>query len=222
MTKFIQDIVLISHGDKADRVQKHSQLQALKAEIEPALNGFTIHTVALSDPGAVEKLFSTIQSKPLVVSLLFSEGFFYRSRVLTPARSFWNDVDVISPFVSNDDLAHGIVQRAIGLPQLIIAHGSKKSEASRNNAQDLAERMSLLLDNYVDCAYLEEEPFADAFIATLTEPVEMVGLFLEAGLHGGDDFSNLLSSAPKGSTGYILGRTDLCSKVVLEAIKRKL
>jgi hypothetical protein len=48
----------------------------------------------------------------------------------------------------------------------------------------------------VEVGFLEEAPFAKDVIARTEPPWSAVGLFLGEGLHGGEDFDVLVSSAP--------------------------
>ena len=47
-----------------------------------------------------------------------------------------------------------------------------------------------------DLAFLEEAPFAQDVVAAAEAPWSAVGLFLGDGMHGGEDFDVLVSTAP--------------------------
>ncbi|KZL17416.1 CbiX/SirB N-terminal domain-containing protein [Pseudovibrio sp. WM33] len=82
---------------------------------------------------------------------------------------------------------------------LIVAHGSTVGPESRLCALQLKERLESRYGyKQLRVAFLSEEPFVEKAVLTLSEDAIVVPLFASGGLHGQDDISKIMKSAPAG------------------------
>ena len=73
---------------------------------------------------------------------------------------------------------------------LLVAHGSSKDDCSRRAAEQLAIRVAHQGPfRGLHTAYLEEAPFLDDQLRSLSGPLIVTGLFIGTGMHGGDDLA---------------------------------
>lgn len=82
---------------------------------------------------------------------------------------------------------------------LIVAHGSTVGPESRLCALQLKERLENRYGyKQLRVAFLSEEPFVEKAVLTLSEEAIVVPLFASGGLHGQEDISKIMESAPAG------------------------
>lgn len=71
---------------------------------------------------------------------------------------------------------------------LLVAHGSRKDPASRNAAISVATALEGISQfRKIEIAYLEEAPFLEDQLKSITGPVVAAGLFIGEGMHGKED-----------------------------------
>ncbi|KZK92685.1 hypothetical protein PsAD5_03406 [Pseudovibrio sp. Ad5] len=82
---------------------------------------------------------------------------------------------------------------------LIVAHGSTVGPESRLCALQLKERLEARYGyKQLRVVFLSEEPFVEKAVLTLSEDATVVPLFASGGLHGQEDISKIMGSAPAG------------------------
>ena len=151
--------------------------------------------------GVVERAVAACEARPLLVlPLLFSDGFFFGQRLkphisgpgltLAPPLALWRS---FAPFLA-DNLALRTISHAADPRVVLVAHGSKQTGRSAACARLVAQAMQARYGR-IEAAFLEEEPFANDVIARTEQPWAAVGLFFGDGMHGGEDFDVLVSTA---------------------------
>lgn len=82
---------------------------------------------------------------------------------------------------------------------LIVAHGSTVGPESRLCALQLKAHLEKRYGyKQLRVAFLSEEPYVEKAVLTLSEDAIVVPLFASGGLHGHDDISEMMASAPAG------------------------
>jgi sirohydrochlorin ferrochelatase len=193
-------ILLAAHGERGGAA-RNARLAQITEDVGKALPDADIGSILVNVEGLVEKTLAACGERPvLCLPLLFSDGYFYRERLrphfsgtrkLAPPMALWSG---FAPFLS-DNLALRTISHSADPRVLLVAHGSKQPGRSAACAREVAMRMQARYGR-VTVGFLEETPFASDVIAGLAPPWCAVGLFLGEGLHGGEDFDVLVSSAP--------------------------
>ena len=161
-----------------------------------------VGSVLVNVEGLVAKTLAACGERPvLCLPLLFSDGFLYSERLrphftrrahkLAPPLALWPR---FAPFLA-DNLALRLISHAADPRVVLVAHGSKQPGRSAECARKVAAQMQARYGR-VEAGFLEEAPFAKDVIARIEPPWSAIGLFLGEGLHGGEDFDVLVSSAP--------------------------
>jgi sirohydrochlorin cobaltochelatase len=82
---------------------------------------------------------------------------------------------------------------------LIVAHGSTVGPESRLCALQLKDHLKNRYGyKQLRVAFLSEEPFVEKAVLTLSDDAIVVPLFASGGLHGHEDISKIMESAPTG------------------------
>jgi sirohydrochlorin cobaltochelatase len=106
---------------------------------------------------------------------------------------------------------------------LLVGHGSPKDAASRRATEGHAARARLLgAFREVRTAYLEEVPFLDDVLATLSGPTIVCGLFAAAGRHAGYDVPRIIRRRGTPDVHYLgaIGADPAIPKLVVEIVTR--
>jgi hypothetical protein len=192
-------VYLAAHGERGGAGDDR-RLFALANETAARLQDADVRPLLLGDAAGLRSELESMRSRSLILPLLFSDGFFYSSRLMG----------------ANDGLPHRIAEPLAFWPALpdllvqeqrrrrgearpgqtvLVAHGSRTPGRSAACALDLAARLAPHIGP-VDVAFLEQPPLARERIAQIAGPWSAIGLFFGDGLHGRDDFSEALAAAP--------------------------
>ena len=159
----------------------------------------------------VDDAIGTLLSSDIVVYPLFlSDGYFTRvalPRLVEQAkqRDATRTISILPPLGLEPALADVIANEAAAaahsranLPAetsiVLLAHGSKKDQASRMATERLADRLRQRQCFYdTRIALLEEAPSLADAIEGMSGPIIVVGLFAGEGMHGVDDARRLVA-----------------------------
>jgi sirohydrochlorin ferrochelatase len=193
-------ILLAAHGERGGAAN-NARLAGIVEQVAAALPDADVGSVLVNVEGVVPAALAACGERHvLVLPLLFSDGFFYSERLarhvagarqhLAPPMALW------PRFVSllADNLAHRLIARSSDPRVVLVAHGSKKPGRSAECARKVAGQLQARYGR-VEVGFLEEAPFARDVIARAEPPWSAVGLFLGDGMHGGEDFDILVSTA---------------------------
>lgn len=194
-------ILLAAHGERGGAA-RNARLAQIVEEVEKAIPEADVGSVLVNVEGLVAKALKACGDRPvLCLPLLFSDGFLYAERLkphfnapkqkLAPPLALWRG---FAPFLA-DNLALRLISHAADPRVVVIAHGSKQPGRSAECARKVAAGMQARYGR-VEVGFLEETPFAKDVVASIEPPWSAVGLFLGEGLHGGEDFDVLVTSAP--------------------------
>ena len=194
-------ILLAAHGERGG-ASKNARLAQITEDVGKAIPDADIGSILVNVEGVVAKTLAACGPRPVVcLPLLFSDGWFYTERLrphftaanhrLAAPLALWRS---IAPFLS-DNLALRLISHSADPRVVLVAHGSKKPGRSAECARKIAVQMQARYGR-VEVGFLEEPPFAKEVVARAEPPYSCVGLFLGEGLHGGEDFDVLVSSAP--------------------------
>ncbi len=194
-------ILLAAHGERGG-ASKNARLAEITHEVGKAIPEADVGSVLVNVEGLVERTLAACGSRPvLCLPLLFSDGYFYQQRLqphfiapnqnLAPPLALWRS---FAPFLA-DNLALRLISHAADPRVVLVAHGSKHPGRSGECARKVASQMQARYGR-IDTGFLEEPPFARDVITAAEAPYSCIGLFLGEGMHGGEDFDVLVSTAP--------------------------
>ena len=189
-------IIFCAHGDRRG-ASPNQHLIRLVTDVRSSLNpSFCDYALLSSEGDLVQKLALINESHLIIVPMIFSDGFFFNKIKLTLDEYSISKpnlrLELLPPICDWSEIAACLSARIDGAKTLLIAHGSKKSNASRLANERLAKRLRELGAPQIECAYLEEPPFAETTLKACVEPAIVIGLFMGDGLHGGEDWERAL------------------------------
>lgn len=193
-------ILLAAHGERGGAAN-NARLAGLVEQVGAALPEADVGSILVNVDGLVERTLAACGARPVVcLPLLFSDGYFFAQklkphfagagRMLAPPMALWRS---FAPFLA-DNLALRTISHAADPRVVLVAHGSKTPGRSAACARMVAQHMQARYGR-IEVGFLEETPFAGDVVAAAESPWVAVGLFLGEGLHGGEDFDVLVSSA---------------------------
>ncbi len=194
-------ILLAAHGERGGAAN-NARLAGLVDAVAGLVPEADVGSVLVNVEGVTEKALAACGERRVVcLPLLFSDGFFFEKRLkpafegtrheLAPPLALWRS---FAPFLA-DNLALRTISHAADPRVVLIAHGSKQTGRSAACARQVA---ALMQGSYgrIEVGFLEEAPLAAEVIARTEAPWSAIGLFLGEGMHGGEDFDVLTSTAP--------------------------
>lgn len=193
-------ILLAAHGERGGAA-KNERLAQITGAVGKSIPEADVGSVLVNVEGVVQRTLAACGERPvLCLPLLFSDGYFYEQRLrpffggrshrLAAPLALWRS---FAPFLA-DNLALRLISHSVDPRVVLVAHGSKKPGRSAECARKVAAAMQARYGR-IEVGFLEEAPFATDVIARSEPPYSCIGLFLGEGLHGGEDFDVLVSSA---------------------------
>ena len=193
-------ILLAAHGERGGAAN-NARLARLVDEVSALIPNADVGSILVNVEGLVERTLEACGTRPvLCLPLLFSDGFFFTRRLkpffageghtLAPPMALWRS---FAPFLA-DNLALRTISHAADPRVVLVAHGSKTPGRSAACARTVAQHMQARYGR-IEVGFLEEPPFATDVAVAAEPPWAAIGLFLGEGLHGGEDFDVLVSSA---------------------------
>ncbi len=193
-------ILLAAHGERGGAAN-NARLAKIVEDVGAAIPEADVGSVLVNVEGVVERAVAACGSRSILcLPLLFSDGFFYTQRLqphftaanhrLAPPLAMWRS---FAPFLC-DNLALRTISHAADPRVVLVAHGSKQPGRSAACARTVAAQMQASYGR-LDVGFLEQAPFARDVIAATPAPWSAIGLFLGEGMHGGEDFDVLVSTA---------------------------
>jgi sirohydrochlorin ferrochelatase len=193
-------ILLAAHGERGGAAN-NARLAGIVEQVGQAIPEADVGSVLVNLEGVVERAIAACGSRSvLVLPLLFSDGYFFEHRLkphvtgpghtLRPPLAIWRG---FAPFLA-DNLALRTISHAADPRVVLVAHGSKTPGRSSACARQVAVAMQARYGR-IEAGFLEEAPFAADVVAATEAPWAAVGLFLGEGMHGGEDFDVLVSTA---------------------------
>ena len=212
-------VILAGHGASGGR---DLNINRIADHLQSCIPEITVKIGRLSDG---DSLLADMNSKTdvLILPMLFSDGYFY-SRKLLPLKQQYDgtaiNLTISEPLGLWPSFANMLSDLATANDIRIVAHGSARTSESRRCAQGLASHISESKGINVHCVFLEEEPFAQKEAADFPEESQIMGLFLERGMHGGADFEEVVSRAPESNTSMLIGDVRQLDDIVVDQVNR--
>lgn len=194
-------ILLAAHGERGGAAN-NARLARVVDAVGEAVPEADVGSVLVNVDGVVERAVAACgERRLLVLPLLLSDGYFFEKRLkpfvigpgrqLAPPMALWPS---FAPFLA-DNLALRTISHAADPRVVLLAHGSKETGRSAACARIVAQAMQARYGR-ISVGFLEEAPFAKDVVAAAEPPWSAVGLFIGDGMHGGEDFDVLVSTAP--------------------------
>ena len=205
-------LVIVAHGDRGGTRGNRLALRVAK-EAERLPEYRSVHTCFVRGEPTIRSVAADLPpGRATVYPLFMSDGYYVQHTILQQLGAYGNGTEKIrimrpfglSPllpdiiaelaFASISDVEFDAADAAL----LLAAHGSKKSSESRDAtlsvAKTLAER-----DNFaaVETAFLEEAPLLADQLASIDQPIIVVGLFVGEGLHGAVDLPDAVAASER-------------------------
>jgi sirohydrochlorin ferrochelatase len=222
MTPSNAAVILLAHGERGGAFSN----AVLLGHAERIAAGLTRHHVGagvLSGEPTLEAAMTAAAGAtagPLIIYPFFmASGFFVnvriperigalgladRCRILAPLSAAERLPALIRDAAAEQATRLGLDPRASRL--LLVGHGSKGSRASAEATTMVAACLREIAGfRLIQTAFLEEAPFLDEAVASVTMPTVVVGFFNGDGLHARDDVPAALASygAPITYTGAV-------------------
>lgn len=212
-------LLLAAHGERRDGADNEGALQ-LAATLAARETAAAVAVGFLKGSPSIAEAVQRLSGYDLLVYPLFlADGYFTRKllpRQLEEAGAFGRGraTCLLPPLGVDPALADLTLTEASaaaisrGWPTyrtnlVLLAHGSSNNPASRLATEQMAETLAARnIFARVRVAFLEERPSLGETVASLIEPVVVIGLFAGEGMHGGDDAPQLIAA---------LGRSDIVS-----------
>ena len=193
-------ILLAAHGERGGAAN-NARLAGIVDQVAAAIPQADVGSILVNVEGVVARAIEACSARPvLVLPLLFSDGFFFEQRLkpfvvgqgrkLAPPLALWRS---FAPFLA-DNLALRTISHAVDPRVVLVAHGSKRPGRSAACAQLVAQALQARYGR-IEAGFLEEAPFAADVIARTEPQWAAIGLFFGEGMHGGEDFDVLVSTA---------------------------
>ncbi|UVO38954.1 hypothetical protein KUL72_11630 [Bradyrhizobium arachidis] len=232
-------ILLAAHGERRKDASNEAVFRLVRALSDRALAAEVEAGFINGVPTIAAALDALTAARIIVYPLFASSGYFTRDRlvalideanregrhirILPPLGLDPGLPDLVVAFARNAARERGFAARASNV--ILLAHGSRRNSASRNDTERIAEvvrRRAVFAQ--VEPAFLEERPFLADTASTLSGPTVVVGLFSGEGLHGARDAPRLIVElgrddvAYAGVVGSAQGIEDVVARSVGEAI----
>ena len=193
-------ILLAAHGERGGAAN-NARLAGIVDAVSALVPEADVGSVLVNVEGVTERALAACGERTvLCLPLLFSDGYFYEQRLkpvftaanhrLAPPLALWRS---FAPFLA-DNLALRTISHAVDPRVVLVAHGSKQTGRSAACARQVAGLMQARYGR-LEVGFLEEAPFAAEVVAQAEAPWSAIGLFLGDGMHGGEDFDVLVSTA---------------------------
>ena len=208
-------LLLAAHGESGG---ENAQVWRL-ARALPAFTGLPEIGVGFikGSPSIGEAMCGLKAGRVLVYPLFAAQGYFTRDRLVrlldeAQASGGHRSVQMLPPLGLDPGLPALIAEHATAVlhdrgstpadvAMMLIAHGSRRNQASRGATRELARKIGALnVFRAIGTAFLEQTPFIGEAFAAMPGPVVAVGVFSGEGLHGAGDVPRLLAE---------LGRDDV-------------
>lgn len=218
-------IILCAHGDKRGS-DRDGNLRRVRDAIVKGEGPYACDIALLSLQGELREILGNSSAAQIViVPMIFSDGYFYSQIEKSVAEVFATEtesrVSILPPLCDWSELAELVDEAIQDGPLLLVAHGSKKSDASKRACERMAEGMSSIDGRSVDSAYLEEPPFAQEVAAKIKQSTNIVGLFMGSGLHGDEDWQAVLSNSAKPTlSAFTIGSMKHLDRLVTDKVRQ--
>ena len=212
MTKYA---LIVAHGQPSDPRVAGAALEALGAQVQALLPGWSVGAATLAEDGAVARAVAG-QPGGVVFPMFMAGGWFTRvqipKRLAEAGAVGWPGTwTVLEPF-GCDPLVHDLcvtLVREAGAGEMILAaHGSFKSPAPSDIARHVAGRIAIEAGVEVAVGFIDQEPQ----LASLTGRGGVcLPFFAAEGGHVSDDIPSAMQEA--GFQGRILPPVGLDERV---------
>jgi sirohydrochlorin ferrochelatase len=233
-------VILLAHGERGGAFS-NAVLLGHAERIAADLTGYHVGAGVLSGEPTLEAAMTAAAGAtagPLIIYPFFmASGFFVnvriperigalgladRCRILAPLSAAERLPALIRDEAAQQAARLGLDPRESRL--LLVGHGSKGSRASAEATMMVAACLGEMAGfRQVQTAFLEEAPFLDDAVASVTMPTVVVGFFNGDGLHARDDVPAALENyaapvAYTGAIGAVAGVSDIIRGEVAKAL----
>lgn len=233
-------LLLLAHGERLDG-QSNDDVTRLAADIASRNLAAETRVGFIAGTPQIPQALQTLTASRIVAYPLFmADGHFLRiavSSLRTAAEAGPRRVvTLLPPLGAEPTLANLIAAKAEaaaceqGLAPaqttlILVAHGSKRGNASRRATEMVADRLRAMTPfAAVTGAYLDEPPALGEALESHPGPAVVVGMFVGHGLHARIDLPRLLASLPDRTiafAGHVGGWREI-TDVVADGLQRAL
>jgi sirohydrochlorin ferrochelatase len=206
-----QHALIVAHGQPSDPRPAGAALEALAAQVQALLPGWSVGAATLAEAGAMARAV-TGRAGGMVFPMFMAGGWFTRvqipKRLAEAGAEGWG---VLEPFGCDPavhDLCVQIVRESAAREVILAAHGSFKASAPSDIARHVAGRIAQETGAKVSTGFIDQDPQ----LATLTGRTGVcLPFFAAGGGHVSEDVPAALAEA--GFSGRILPPVGLDARV---------
>lgn len=191
-------LLIVAHGERGgagdDRL-----VYELAEQLRNGGNYSTVHGCFVRKEPSLKSIIDGMSAGPVIIYPLFmSDGYFVKQAIPRSIDKS-HQAKVLAPVGLNRQLPQLVAKVAVQIAKatgrvpgdchlLLAAHGSRHDRASRTATGTVAQSIEAM-DEFasVSASFLEESPFLDEQLASISGPVLVVGLFIGQGMHGSED-----------------------------------
>lgn len=234
-------LIIVAHGERGgtgDDRFVHGVARAL--ECSPEFG--SVHVCFISKSPDLKSVLMQVPVGPVRIYPIFmSDGYFVRKAIprsidhcTRQSDRTVREVSVLPPIGLSPQLPRLVAETAVNAARqvgltpvdcrlLLVAHGSKHDQASRDATRSVAA--ALAVESKFACvavSFLEEAPFVGEQLATIEGPAIVVGLFVGEGMHGAEDLPDAIEKSGRNdivlasALAQTAGLTDLICRDLSE------
>jgi sirohydrochlorin ferrochelatase len=233
-------LLIVAHGERTPGARNENPKRIARSLSDHGLVAEVAVGFVSGEP-TVAQAFGMLGADKIIIYPLFaSSGYFTRDRLvhlLDEANAQGREVKILPPLGLDPGLPQLVLARARQIADenafapeasalILLAHGSRRSSASREATLRVAREIeSLAAFRDVQVAFLEERPFLRDAVDLVRGPAVVLGLFSGEGLHGAKDAPGLIAELGRndivyaGVIGSAVGIEDLVARAIEEALR---
>ncbi len=191
-------LLIVAHGERGGAGDDRFVYQ-LDEQLRDHGGYTTVQAYFIRKEPSLKSVFDGLPDVPSTICPLFmSDGYFVKQAIPRSINKS-REVNILAPVGLSRQLPQLVMQIALQAAQatgwspgdcnlLLVAHGSKHDRASREATRNIAKALEAMQGlGSVSISFLEESPFLDSQLESISGPVLVAGLFIGQGMHGSED-----------------------------------
>ena len=221
-------LLIVAHGERGGAGDDRF-VHDIARNLERSPEYSSVRVCFVSKSPNLKNVFSEISAGPVAIYPMFMSNGYFVKQAIPKSLGYGNrqsdntvrEVKILTPTGLSPQLPRLVAETAINCVNdadlsavdcrlLLVAHGSKHDQASRDATQSVAAALETAnIFAGVAVSFLEEAPFLDEQLAKIEGPAIAVGLFVGEGMHGAEDLPNAIEKSGRnaGSPSSPLART---------------
>lgn len=197
-------LVIVAHGERGGAGDDRFVYE-LAEQLRRGGDYSTVRGCFVSKEPSLRSMIDGMSAESVIIYPLFmSDGYFVKQAIPQSINKS-HQAKVLPPIGLNRQLPRLVAKVALQIAKatgwvpddchlLLVAHGSKHDRASRNATGIVAKSIEEM-DEFgsVSMSFLEESPFLEEQLASISGPLLVAGLFIGQGMHGSEDLPHAIN-----------------------------